>query len=341
MKTYTHLQPEELSVICALRKLRLSCSAIAEQLNRSPSSISRECRRGAGSGEPGEPLAPYTLFAAKADRAKKRRHCVGNARHFAHTDPVFEAIKARLIDQHSPAQALGRLRREAEAFGPAPRMPSRATLYRLIEPLGWNNRERYPSMRLRRYYTRSELAARAERAPNSWVAHCPTVEQRPAYLTKRTLALCMEIDSIVGRKSDSARLVVAVCRHTRYTLIGWLKHGTAAAVEDWVRMRMREQHLPLVCLIPDQGSEFARLPNIKSLTIYPCQPHRPWQKPTVENTNGLIRYYVPKGMLISHLTPQQVAHIEHQLNHRPRLCLNWQTPAELLSQLHPAVVHFD
>ena len=60
-------------------------------------------------------------------------------------------------------------------------------------------------------------------------------------------------------------------------------------------MRVREQHLPLVALIPDQGSEFARLPNIQSLTVYPCQPHRPWPKPTVENTNGLIRHYEPKG----------------------------------------------
>ena len=204
MKTYTHLQPEELSVICALRKLRLSCSAIAEQLKRAPSTISRECRRVAGPGEPGEPDALYTVRAAKADRAKKRRRCVGNARHFAHTDPVFASIKVRLMDQHSPAQALGRLRREAEANGSARRMPSRATLYRLIEPLGWNNRERYPSMRLRRYYTQSELSARAERAPNNWVAHCPTVEQRPAYLTQRTLALCMEIDSIVGRKTAHA-----------------------------------------------------------------------------------------------------------------------------------------
>ena len=133
MKTYTHLQPEELSVISVLRKLRLSCSAIAEQLNRSPSSISRECRRVA---IPGEPQATYTLRAAKAHRAKKRCNSVGNARHFALSDPLYETIKARLLDQHSPAQALGRLRREAEAFGPPERLPSRATLYRLLEPLG-------------------------------------------------------------------------------------------------------------------------------------------------------------------------------------------------------------
>ena len=77
-------------------------------------------------------------------------------------------------------------------------------------------------------------------------------------------------------------------------MIGYLKHCTAAAVESWVRFRMREQNLPLVCLIPDQGSEFARLINIKSLTVYPCQPHRPWQKPTVKNTNGLIPNHIPK-----------------------------------------------
>ena len=170
-------------------------------------------------------------------------------------------------------------------------------------PLGWLNRERYPSMRLRRYHTKTELRVHAERASKGWVARCPGVDQRPVELSERALPLYTEIDTIVGRKTDCARLVVAVCRRTRFTLIGYLKHCTAAAVETWLRTRMREQHLPLVCLIPGQGSEFARLPNIKSLTVYPCQPHRPWQKPNVENTNGLIRHYVLKGQLISNLNP--------------------------------------
>ena len=147
----------------------------------------------------------------------------------------------------------------------------------------------------------------------------------------------MEIDTVIGRKTDGARLVVAVCRRTRFTMIGYLKHCTAAAVESWVRSRMREQNLPLVCLIPDQGSEFVRLINIKSLTVYPCQPHRPWQKPTVKNTNGLIPNHIPKGQLISHITPKFVAYVEHQLNHRPRLCLNWETPFKLLSRWFSAV----
>jgi transposase, IS30 family len=346
MKTYTHLQPEELSVICALRKLCLSCTAIAVQLKRAPSTISRECRRMALLAPLALQTAPtpvpytYTVRAAQRDRAEKRRASAGNARRWRPGDAIFQTLKAGLAEQHSLAQALGGLRREREAVGPVPahqRLPSRSTLYRLAQPLGWFNREHYPSLRLRRYHTKPELRARADRAPNGWVARCPSVDQRPVELTARARPLYMEIDTIVGRKTDCARLVVAVCRRTRFTLIGHLKHCTAAAVEKWLRARMQELRLPLVALIPDQGSEFARLPNIKSLTVYPCQPHRPWQKPTVENTNGLIRHYVPKAALISNITPEFVSYVPHQLNHRPRRCLNWETPAALLSRLLPAV----
>ncbi len=88
-----------------------------------------------------------------------------------------------------------------EGFGPSTATQPRH-LYRLAEPLGWFNRERYPSMRLRRYHTKTELRARAERAPNHWVDRCPSVDQRPAGLTERSQPLCMEIDTVVGRKTD-------------------------------------------------------------------------------------------------------------------------------------------
>lgn len=283
---------------------------------------------------------PYTLAAARQSRARGRRARAGNARRWPLKHPCFECIKERLLDQHSLSQALGRVHREQAALmgPPVPwaLWPSRATLYRRADALGWIDQKRYPSIRLRHYYARHERKARAERAPNAWVKRCPSVEQRPAELFNRSQPLCMEIDTVVGRKSDSARLVVAVCRQTRFTMIGLLKHCSAQAVQQWVRTRMRQAHVRFRCLIPDQGSEFARLPEIKSLTVYPCQPHRPWQKPTVENTNGLIRHYVPKGHPISSLTPEFVAYVEHQLNHRPRKCLDWETPYELLSRLLPA-----
>jgi transposase, IS30 family len=334
MKHYTHLSSEELALIEHLMRLAYSCTDIAKQLKRSYSTISREVKRTAE-------LSRYDLKAAKVHRASKKAASRANSRRFALSDPIFDHIKALLIDQLSPAQALAKLRLKAARFGPVPRLPSCAALYRLTSPMGWYDRQRYPSMRLRRYYSKTELRLRRERAPNGWVSQCPSVEQRPEHLTKRTQSLYMEIDTIVGRKTDSARLVVAVCRRTRYTMIGWLKHCTAAAVVQWVRSRMYQQKLSFVGLIPDQGSEFARLPSIKSVTVYPCQPHRPWQKPTVENTNGLIRHYIPKGTLIRDLSQDFVTYVENQLNRRPRKCLDWKTPSELLYELHPRAVHFE
>ena len=136
MKTYTHLQSEELSVICALRKLRFSCTAIAVQLKRAPSTVSRECRRMA----PIAPLAalalqtvpthaPYSVRAAERDRAQKRRASAGNARRWHRDDAIFQALHLGLAEQHSLAQAVAGLRRQGEGFGPLQRLPSRTTLY--------------------------------------------------------------------------------------------------------------------------------------------------------------------------------------------------------------------
>jgi IS30 family transposase len=114
MKSYTHLQPEELSVICALRKLGLSCTAIAVQLRRAPSTVSRELGRMALptpmapvtlQAVPTTPMrAPYTVRAAKRDRAQKRRASACNARRWHRDDPGFEAIEPRLTEQHSLAK---------------------------------------------------------------------------------------------------------------------------------------------------------------------------------------------------------------------------------------------
>lgn len=334
MGNYQHLNETEFAQIDCLLRIGFSYAQIAKQLNRHPSTISRHCRSVSAKGF-------YTPAKAKEHRISQQQASSNNARRYRLIDPFFETLTRHLNQQFSPAQALKQTRSELNALGPSQRQPSCATMYRLIAPTQWYDRERYPNMRLSHYYSKAQRSKRAQRAPNSWVAQCPTVDKRPDYLINRTLSMCIEIDTMVGRKSDSARLVVAVCRHTRYTMIGLLEHCTAAAVEKWVRSRMYRQKLKFVCLIPDQGSEFARLPNIKSLTVYPCEPHRPWQKPTVENTNGLIRHYVPKGSLISDLTHQQVAYIERQLNIRPKKCLDWKTPSQLLYELHPAAVRFE
>ena len=340
MKGYTPLQRAELCIIVTLARRGESSRAIARELSRARSTVSnawaRMRRLAAQFASTQVPTAAQLADALMADRRAARARSAKNAERWSLTDPVFAELCPRLLNQHSLAQAVGGLRHDIEAYGPSPKLPSRSTLYRVAKPLGWRNRTRYPGIRLRRYAQRAQKAIDQRRAPNAWVLDCKRVEERPAALTERTTSLYMEIDSLGSPKGDRKRLVVATCRHTRYTLIGWLKNTRAQSVLDWVKERMRAQQLPLIALIPDQGVEFSQLPKLKGVTIYPCQPHRPWQKPTVENTNGLIRFYIPKGKLIGNVTPEFVAHVEHQLNHRPRECLNWKTPTQLLSQLHPA-----
>ena len=86
----------------------------------------------------------------------------------------------------------------------------------------------------------------------------------------------------------------------------------------------------------DQGVELAqadRLSIERGLAVYFCDPHSPWQRPTNENTNGLVRDFLPKGSDFSTLTDKGVQHIQDLLNGRPRKVLNWYTPEEKIQEL--------
>jgi IS30 family transposase len=87
----------------------------------------------------------------------------------------------------------------------------------------------------------------------------------------------------------------------------------------------------------DQGSEMARHTEIAAALgttgIYFCDPHSPWQRPTNENTNGLLRAYFPKSTDLSVHTAQDIAFVQLELNHRPRKVLGWDSPADRLATL--------
>jgi IS30 family transposase len=143
----------------------------------------------------------------------------------------------------------------------------------------------------------------------------------------------------VGAGNASA-IVTLVERVTRCTLLGHLpgaRHDSASVRDTVVAaLSVLPAHLRRT-LTWDQGSEMARHAEIAaalgSTEIYFCDPHSPWQRPSNENTNGLLRDYFPKGTDLSVHTADDIARVQAELNLRPRKVLAWDSPADRLATL--------
>lgn len=139
------------------------------------------------------------------------------------------------------------------------------------------------------------------------------------------------------RTPDSITIVE---RTTRYTLLGHLPDARrdAASVRDVVVAALSSlpAHLRWT-LTWDQGIEMARHVEIATALgttrVYFCDPHSPWQRPTNENTNGLLRDYFPKGTDPSVHSADAIATVEAELNRRLRKILDWDSPADRMATL--------
>jgi transposase, IS30 family len=324
------LTMQERDRIECYRGLGLGVRPIAVLIGRSPSTVSRELRRPVPSRRSRLEYRALPAHIHAYGLARRRRR-----RKLAAGSPLRARVAALLREDYSPAQIAGRLKREHP--DDKAMQVSHETIYQalFVQGKGGLRAEVAAAVRCGRARRRRPRSRAGELRGK--IPAMISISDRPAEAADRAVPGHWEGDLIIGKDGASAVATLAE-RASRFALIIALPHGkTAAAVADALAGRITA--LPAALrrsLTWDQGKEMsghAAFTVATGLPVYFADPHSPWQRGTNENTNGLIRYYLPKGTDLSRYTQDQLDAIAGKLNTRPRKTLHYRTPAEALNDL--------
>ena len=314
-KTYKHLNEEERDILAVLRGEGQSLREIARHLKRDPGTVSRELARNAAPVNTGYYL-PHKAHerATKRNRETHRRDRLKEPR-------IRRYVRDRLHAGLSPELATGRWNRlhpESSITHEAVYQWIYAEARDLIPFL-----LRARKKRLHRGYSRKHAKS-----------HIPGrigIEERPREALGRKVAGHWEADTAVSRQSVAV-LQVATERKTRLTRISKLKRKGACEMHIALARRLSRCPTRLRKTITyDNGSEntdHERTDAVLGTRSYFCAPYHSWEKGTVENTIGLVRRSLPKKTDFATVSNKELRAIEQRLNHRPRKCLDYLTPAE-------------
>ncbi len=324
MRRYSHLSADGRDRIAALFARHETVAAIAAAVGGDKSTVSRELARNGRRGR-------YGACAAQR-RADERRKACRPRRRLG--DPVLrQEVRRRIVeDRWSPEQVDGRIRLEAGCC-----VASFSTIYRAVAAgLLDLPSDLVPVGRSLRRRGRRPRRGREERRGKIGVSH--ELSERPAEAAARSRLGDWEADTVVG--PGTACLVTLTDRRSRLLVGGLSPAHTAEAVGGVMEAALSGR--PLESVTPDRGKEFAGHARVAEalggVQFYFCEPHRPWQKPTVENTNGLIREFFPKGTDFSRVTREEVGRAFGLINGRPGKVLGYRTANEAYRErlLHSA-----
>jgi IS30 family transposase len=307
--------------------------AIARALDRSPSTISRELRRLKYhySGKDRYRARRYIPSVAQADADRELQRPKPSK--LAVNTRLRDEVQDRLKENHSPEQIARRLRID---FPDEPEMwVSHETIYQAlyVQSRGALKRELVQHLRTGRSIRKPHCKEDQRRARLRGMV---PISERPAEVEDRAVPGHWEGDLILGAPGTAVGTLVE--RTTRFVMLLHLPGShTADVVQEAMVAKMATLPEQLRrTLTWDQGSEMAnhvQIAEATGLSIYFCDPHSPWQRGTNENTNGLLRQYLPKGADLSFYGPGMLDQIAAELNNRPRKTLDWRTPAEALDEL--------
>ena len=306
MKHYHQLTERERYQIYFMKQEGYTQAEIAEELERSPSTISRELRRNQGrrNYRPGQ---AQRLSEERRETAHKARKVT----------PEVEGWIERLIRQElSPQQVVDYLKRHKKIS------LHHETVYQLIYMDKYEGGDLYTHLRIASKAYRKRYGAYDRRGR---IKNRVSIEQRPAVVDRRQRIGDWEGDTVMGKARKSA-LLTLVERKTLYSVILRLKGKQAEQLAITAIRGLKPLKKRIKTLTLDNGLEFAKHEKMASaleMDIYFAHPYASWERGINENTNGLIRQYFPKG------TDEEIKHVMDRLNNRPRASRGGRSPNEL------------
>jgi IS30 family transposase len=309
---YAQITQEERYVIAAMRRHH-SIRAIARELGRSPSSISREIRRNT------KPDGGYRAFTA-GERTRGRR---SRSRRNSRFGPDDWVLVEHLIGlDWSPEQVSGWLSLHGVLS------ISYETIYLRIFADKRSGGELWRHLRQAMKKRRKRYRSHDSRGRLAGKRH---ISERPPEVETREVMGHWEIDTMKGDDQARHTVLTMVERASGYTMIGKLARHTAAETTGRCVELIARHAGRIETITADNGSEFHSYSQIEAATgveFYFATPHHSWERGTNENTNGLIRQYLPKRTSMAHVTQVDCDAIAQRLNSRPRKRLGYRTPEE-------------
>lgn len=309
MKTYHQLTQPQRYQIYALRKAKHTLAEIAEVIGVHKSSVSRELKR--NRGQRGyRPQQAHELARVRRQKAVPRL-----------TADHWRLVNNLLKQDWSPEQISGRLRKEQGI------RISHEWIYQHILVDKQAGGDLYKHLRCqKKRRKRYGSYDRRGKLPN-----CRSIEERPARVNTRKRLGDWEVDTLLGKQQKHAMLTLTE-RKSRFTLIGKVPRRTAQAVRRQVCKLLLPVKDKVHTLTSDHGKEFAEhefIAQTLQLKFYFAHPYSAWERGTNENTNGLLRQYLPRKSDFKTFSNKKIDQITSKLNFRPRKCLRFKTPFEV------------
>ncbi|MDO8618374.1 MAG: IS30 family transposase [Candidatus Daviesbacteria bacterium] len=329
--SHKHLNLEEREKFFAWKNQGVSLREIGRRLGRNHSTFVRESKRNrTGTGRVSNEYLSMKYLPCKAHEKALKRGAKQRQKAPLKNPQVFLFVRENLREGRTPDEIAGRLPIIHPGYS-----VSYETIYRYIY-----------SKKMRRYkYWQYLTLGRKKRMKkngrgvhrNSKIPGSISIDLRPEIVSSRSRVGDWETDNVIGKQTDKTALSVTVERVTRLTLLTRLSDRLAATKRAALirRLGVFPKDLRLT-LTTDNGSENSchlQISEELELLMFFCHAYHSWEKGTVENMNGRIRRFIPKGKSIDDLTDEQIKEVERRLNSTPRKCLGYLTPYEKMDQV--------